>query len=72
MDLDANSLLASLGASSVGFVAFMYGKKQTRAPHMIVGLILMIFPYFVGNPLIIGGISLVLIGLLWGATRLGW
>jgi hypothetical protein len=72
MDLDANSLLASLGVSSVGFVAFMYGKKQTRAPHMIAGVLLMGFPYFVGNPILIGIIAVVLLGLLWGATRLGW
>jgi len=47
MNFDANSLLASLLISSVGFVSFAYGKKQRRVPQMLVGFALMAFPYFV-------------------------
>jgi len=72
MDFDANALLASLVVSSIGTVAFVYGKRQSRVPQLVVGLLLMIFPYFVSNLLLMGGITVVLLGALWGAVRLGW
>jgi hypothetical protein len=72
MDLDANSLLASMLIGSVGFVAFVYGKKQGRAPQMLVGVALMIFPYFVSNIALMFAIAAALLTALWGALRLGW
>jgi hypothetical protein len=72
VDLDANSLLASLVVSSIGLVAFIYGKRQSRVPQLVVGLLLMVFPYFVSNVLLMGGITAVLLLALWGAVRLGW
>ncbi len=72
MDLDANALLASLLISSIGVVAFVYGKRQSRFPQMLVGLALMGFPYFVSNIPLMFGIAAVLLGGLWGAVRLGW
>jgi len=39
--------------SSIGFVAFMYGKK-TRSTHaMITGVALMVYPYFISSTLVI-------------------
>jgi hypothetical protein len=58
--------------SSVGFVAFMYGKKQSRFPQLLVGLALMVFPYFVSSALLMLLIAAVLLGALWGAVRLGY
>jgi hypothetical protein len=72
MDIDANALFASMFVSSIGFVAFMYGKRQGRFPQLVVGLALMIFPYFVSNVLLMLGIGAALLGALWGAVRLGW
>ena len=72
VDFDANALFASFFVSSIGFVAFMYGKKQGRAPQLVIGLILMVFPYFVSNALAIGGIGAALVGLLWLAVKFGW
>jgi cell division protein FtsL len=72
MDLDANSLLASLLVSSIGFVAFVYGKRQSRYPHMLAGVLLSVFPYFVSNVPLMLGIAVVLCAGLWGAVRLGW
>ena len=71
MDLSAGSLFASLGVSTVGFGIFLYGKKQVRIPPLVVGLLMMIYPYFVGSPawmLVAGG---GLVGGLWLATRAG-
>ena len=71
MDLDANSLLASLLIGTVGFAVFVYGKKQGRLPQLVVGVLMMVYPYFVPNPLLAGGISVLLLGLMWLAIRGG-
>ena len=72
MDLDANSLLASLFIGGIGFVSLAYGKKQGRVPQMVVGLILMIYPYFVSNVILMIAIAVALCALLALAVRLGW
>lgn len=67
MNLDGNSLLASLLVGSIGFVAFAYGKKQSRPPQMVIGLVMMGYPYFVTSvPLMlgIGGALLALLAIL--------
>jgi hypothetical protein len=69
VDFDANSLIASLVVSSIGTVAFIYGKRQSRVPHMAIGAILCIFPYFITDLYLMGGITLVLLGALWGGVR---
>ncbi len=71
MDVDANSLLASIVPSSIGLVAFMYGKRQGRLPHMAVGVVMMIYPYFVSNIPIMLAIAAVLSLGLWLAVRMG-
>jgi hypothetical protein len=71
MDLDANSLLASLVIGSIGLVAFIYGKRQQRYPQLVVGLVLMAYPYFVSNVLLMIGIAVVLLAGLWLAVRRG-
>ena len=71
MDLEADSLIASLIISSIGFVVFAYGKKLTRLPQVLVGLLLMVFPYFVPNVLLMSGIAAVLLVGLWVSVRLG-
>jgi hypothetical protein len=72
MNLDPNNLLASLLVGSIGFVSFAYGKKQRRAPQMAIGLVLMIFPYFVPSVAWMLGIGAALVGLLVVALRLGF
>ena len=72
MDFDVNSLLASILPSSIGFVAFMYGKKQGRVPHIAIGLVMMIYPYFVSNIFLMFGIAVVLSLGLWLAVRVGY
>ena len=69
MDLDANSFLASMLVGSIGFVAFAYGKKQSRVPHMLAGVILMAYPYFVTNVALMLGIAVLLLAALWAAVR---
>ena len=71
MELDGTSLIVSLLIGTVGFAAFAYGKKQGRLPQLVVGILLMVFPYFVPNPLLAGGITVTLLGLMWLAIRGG-
>jgi hypothetical protein len=71
LNVDANSLLASLLVGSIGFVAFAYGKKQSRFPQMLVGVVLMAFPYFVSSAPLILGIGAGLVVLLVIAVKLG-
>ena len=49
MDLSAGSILAGLIFGSIGFVAFIYGKKMVLFRTMGIGIALMAFPYFVQN-----------------------
>lgn len=72
MTLDPTWLLVSLIPGGVGFVLFVYGKKQQRWPHLAAGLVFMVYPYFTT-----GLVSLVTTGaaigfLLWYVVRLGW
>jgi hypothetical protein len=69
MDIEAGSLVASLIVSSIGFVVFGYGKRLQRLPQVLIGLLLMGFPYFVPNVPIMIGIAAVLLGGLWLAIR---
>jgi len=71
MDLDAGSLIASLIVSSIGLVVFGYGKRLQRVPQVVVGLVLMAFPYVVPSVPLIAGIAAVLLGGLWLAIRFG-
>jgi len=41
------NLIGNLLFSSIGFVAFIYGKRMHFWKVMLCGLLLMIFPYFV-------------------------
>jgi hypothetical protein len=55
------TLFLSLIFSSVGFGFFIYGKKQSRPLPLVVGLVLMIYPYFISDVLALVTIGLVLI-----------
>jgi hypothetical protein len=57
--------------SSVGFVLFMYGKKQSRPLQFGVGLLLLLIPYFVRDPLLLGVVSAILCVLVWGGVKAG-
>lgn len=38
---------------AVGFVAFMYGKRQVEWKVMAIGMALMVYPYFVSNTIVL-------------------
>jgi len=69
--VNSNALLASILLGSVGLGFFMYGKKQRRGPHLAVGVLLMVYPYFVSSVTVMLVIGAALVGLLYLATYLG-
>ena len=53
------ALLGGLVFGSIGFVAFMYGKREGSIRALTIGVVLMAYPYFVANTL-----AMYVIGLL--------
>jgi len=45
MSFDPTFLFLSLIPGGVGFVLFVYGKKQQRWPHMVAGLLFLFSPF---------------------------
>lgn len=72
MTIDPTWLFLSLIPSGVGFVLFVYGRKQERWPQIAGGLALMVYPYFATSVSSLVGIGVLLGGAVWYAIRLGW
>ena len=47
--MSTGNLIGNVIFSGIGFVAFMYGKKQGRFNPMVLGGVLMVYPYFVSS-----------------------
>ena len=72
MSLDPIWLFISLIPGGIGFVLFVYGKKQQRFPILLFGVAFSVYPYFTSSILAMVGVG-VLLGLgLWAAIRAGW
>ncbi len=54
------NILAGIFFGSIGFAAFIYGKKQTSLKALVIGLILIVYPYLVSNPIALWVIGIVL------------
>ena len=63
--MNTTALFLGLIFSSIGLGYFIYGKKQKMPVPFIAGIILMIFPYFMENTLILSSISIVLTIIPW-------
>lgn len=72
MSLDPTWILLSLIPGGIGFVLFVYGKKQARWPHLVAGLSLMIYPYFTTSVTALIAVGALICGGLWYAVRAGW
>ena len=72
MSFDPTMLVLSLVPSGIGFVLFVYGKKQERWTHLVAGLALMVYPYFANTvmQMLIGGALIG--GAFWWALQQGW
>ena len=72
MSFDPTWLFVSLIPGGIGFVLFVYGKKQDRWPQLVAGLIFMVYPYFATSLASLVAIGLALGFVLWYALWLGW
>ena len=72
MDIDPTWLLLSLIPSGIGFVLFVYGRKQQRWPHLVAGLVLMVYPYFAATVTTLLVVGAIIGALLWYALWAGY
>jgi predicted PurR-regulated permease PerM len=72
MSLDPTWIFLSMIPGGIGFVLFVYGKKQQRLPHLAAGILLMAYPYFTQTMLSLFGVGAVICVALWYVVRLGW
>lgn len=65
------SIFASLLVSGVGLVLTSYGKKMARPPQLVVGLVMLVYPYLVPRvvPMLI--VAAALLAAMWLAIRRG-
>ena len=71
-DIAGLDLILSIVISGVGFAFFSYGRKMSRSPQMLGGLVLMVFPYFVSSALGMLIVGALLIGAIGLALKMGW
>ena len=72
MSMDPTWLFLSLIPGGIGFVLLAYGKKRGRLPHVVAGLLFLVYPYFVETAAGLVGVGAALGGLLWLAVRSDW
>lgn len=57
-------LFGSIMFSTIGMAALAYGKKMGCVNPMVLGLALMVYPYFVGTTWLLYTVGVVLTGLV--------
>ncbi len=72
MTIDPTWLFLSMIPSGIGFVLFVYGKKQDRWPHMLAGVVFSVYPYFTSSSITMIAVGVAVGGALWWAVRAGW
>jgi 4-hydroxybenzoate polyprenyltransferase len=72
MNIDPGWLFVSLIPSGIGFVLFVYGKKQGRMPQLVAGLVLSVYPYFATSITSLVGVGVLICLGCWFAVRAGW
>ena len=72
MNFDPTWLMFSLIPSGIGFVLFVYGKKQGRWPQLAGGLLLMAYPYFTQSVATLLGVGIALGAAIYYAVQAGW
>lgn len=65
-------LFLSIVVSAFGLALFVYGKRQGRIPQLLIGIAMMVYPYFVPNPWVMVGVAAGLGILFWAAMKMGW
>jgi hypothetical protein len=58
------NIMASVVFGSIGLGVFIYGKKQSNFKALVIGIILMGYPYVVSNAIAVWAIGVVLVAAL--------
>lgn len=72
INLDPAWLFLSLIPSGIGFVLFVYGKKQGRWPLIVSGIAFMAYPIFTPSVIALVVVGVVLGAGTWLAVHTGW
>src|SRR5437868_14582604 len=59
LNLSAANLIGGLVFGSIGFVAFIYGKRMNLWRPMLLGIALMVYPYFINDDLLMIAIGTI-------------
>jgi hypothetical protein len=65
LNFAAANLIGGLIFGSIGFIAFIYGKRMNLWKPMFLGLALMAYPYFVTNDVLLFVVGIVGSAALW-------
>lgn len=65
------TIFVAIFLSLIGMALVLYGRKEGRWPHIVVGLLLLVYPYFVGVVLQVVIAAVLLAGLSL-VSRLGY
>jgi hypothetical protein len=63
--------VVSIVVSALGAGLFVYGRKEGRWPHLVAGVLLCVYPYFVASAWMTAAIGAGLLGVLWLLVRRG-
>jgi hypothetical protein len=72
MSFDPTWLFLSLIPGGVGFVLFVYGKKQQRWLLMLAGVLFTVYPYFTASIAALVAVGALLGAGTWALVRGGW
>jgi predicted cobalt transporter CbtA len=72
VNLSLGWIVASLIVSSIGFILLNYGRKFARVPQVVVGVLMLVYPYFVPGVLPNVLVAVGLLAVLGVVVRLGW
>jgi len=59
LETSTANLIGGIVFGSIGFVAFIYGKRMNLWRIMLCGLALMIFPYFIADAVILYAVGAI-------------
>jgi hypothetical protein len=62
--MSAATIFAGFIFGTIGFSAFLYGKKTMLFKPMLLGVVLMVYPYFISNNFALWSIGAVLTAAL--------
>ncbi len=58
--MNAAQIIASIIFGSIGFAAFVYGKKQSSLKALVIGILLMVYSYFVTQTIAVYAVGVIL------------